>query len=847
VRRRLLAGLVATALLAVAVPPSASSSSVTSADDHGRLIDNTVALFAGTEETNVVPEVQARLSTIDTDARTRLAAMDAAGEGVLFDGLPLGTSDSNLNRAYTYLYDIALATRTPGGTPSELDNDVETQQRVLDGLRWLHDHYYGDQSAGYYGNWFNWEIGISTSVTKTLVLLEDVVAEYDPTLLTDYVESMDLYLRNGENGDVDLGSRFHTGANLADITTNRILQGALLGDDARITKAIDDQLTVLATIDPYDLQHGVTDGYYADGSFIQHHSVAYTGSYGKNMLAKMVQTATIMSGTAYSGGAERLAAIETWVRDGFAPLIHEGWMMEIVKGRAVSRTTTGYTDVVSVVESVVNLAASVPDPDVADELRSYAKFVATSSPVAIDPSTFLLPRTIVGFTSMMDDDDLPAADLNPDSRTVAYNAMDKNVHIRPDYTFALARSSDRISKYEYMNNENLRPWFQADGAYYLYLSGQDQREAFGIDFYTTVDPFRLPGVTAPVEERKTVPELYGTPYYNNPDHPLGFTSSSESQNTYVYFPRGTNTYSGGATLGTFGASGMVQSDDVAFRDRDILPDDFVTYQNTRSTKSWFMLDDEVVVLAAGIDDPQDRAVTTAVDSRIADPADAVAITGSGRDGTPFAGTGADVDLSWLHYANTTQDTSIGYAFLSDKPVSVSDERVARSQRYVRASNPNTTVTKDVFGVTYAHDPAAGSDAVAYALVPGASAADMAAYDEVEVLANTADVQAIEHDGLGLKALNVFSADGGKAGGVEVDGPGSVIVQRHGAARVDLAVSDPTFDRDRVVVVVRGRSMRLADPVDGVTVRPVHGGTRIEVDTHQAHGASVELSLVWGRG
>src|SRR5690625_471653 len=81
---------------------------------------------------------------------------------------------------------------------------------------------------------------------------------------------MDAYLRNGEDGDVDLGSRFHTGANLADITTNRILQGALLGDDARITKAISDQATVLSTIDPYDLQHGVTDGYYADGSFIQH-------------------------------------------------------------------------------------------------------------------------------------------------------------------------------------------------------------------------------------------------------------------------------------------------------------------------------------------------------------------------------------------------------------------------------------------------------------------------------------------------------------------------------------------------------------------------------------------------
>ena len=45
--------------------------------------------------------------------------------------------------------------------------------------------------------------------------------------------------------------------------------------------------------------------------------------------------------------------------------------------------------------------------------------------------------------------------------------MDRNVHRRPGYAFALSRSSARISKYEYMSGENLMPWFQGDGAYYL--------------------------------------------------------------------------------------------------------------------------------------------------------------------------------------------------------------------------------------------------------------------------------------------------------------------------------------------------------------------------------------------
>ena len=62
-------------------------------------------------------------------------------------------------------------------------------------------------------------------------------------------------------------------------TINRILQGAVTSDENRIKKAIDDVMTVFNTIDPANLQYGNTDGFYEDGSFIQHHRVAYTGAY----------------------------------------------------------------------------------------------------------------------------------------------------------------------------------------------------------------------------------------------------------------------------------------------------------------------------------------------------------------------------------------------------------------------------------------------------------------------------------------------------------------------------------------------------------------------------------------
>ncbi|GAA1566692.1 hypothetical protein GCM10009789_20250 [Kribbella sancticallisti] len=830
-RRRLLSFVPAAALL-TAVNPAPASARGMPAGVRGTgvrgagaaaLLANLVGVFAGTAESNARPEVQAKLAAIDRTAQTWLAAMDRAQAGELFAGLPLGTSDPNLNASYLHLYEIALATKRPGPA-SDLQGNTAVRDRVLDKLAWLHANYYGDQSKGYYGNWFTWEIGISTHVGKTLALL-DAPAE----LISTYVASMDAYLRNGKDGDVDLDSRFHTGANLSDITANRIIQGALLDDDARIRKALQDQFTVFATIDPYNLQHGVTDGYYADGSFIQHDSVAYTGSYGKGLLTRVVQTVKTLDGTDYAQSGDLVKVVQGWIEDGFAPLIFEGWMMEIVKGRAISRTATGYDDVAIVVEAIVDLSDYAAAEDAA-RLRSYVKFTARPT---LNPNSFVSPVSVARFADILADGSVAPADLNPASSSVAFNSMDRTVHRRPGYAFALARSSERISKYEYMSGENLMPWFQGDGAYYLYLSGQDQTKAFGVDYLTTVSPYGLAGVTAPVEQRSTVPESYGKAFY---DHPPEFTASSELQNKYVYFPVGTNQYSGGATLGAYGAAGWVQSSDIAYADRESLPSDFVVYRNAESTKSWFLLDDEVVVLAAGVGDKEDRAVTTSLDARLAAPGDAVSLSGVLRNGRAWSGTG-DADLRWLRYANTTTGSSLGYYFLQPSPVSVGLEQVTRSRRVIRTSNPDTAVTKNVFTLTH---QTTGRAALAYALVPHATEAalDSYRYGRLLTLSNTPRLQAIHHHGLNLTAANSFTPGHHQVLGLTINGPASVLTQRHPDHTTTIAVSDPTTTRATITLNVLAR--RLTKLSGDPTIRVTHTatGTRLDYPTHQTHGRTL---------
>jgi hyaluronate lyase len=811
----------------LSVVPVTWAGAARAADGSARVLANTVAVFAGTDASNSRTETAAKRAAIERTARTNLAALDSGAADGLFPGLPLGTSDPNLTTTYQRLYEISLATRTPGISP-DLYGSSAVQDRVIDALRWLHEHFYGDQSKGYYGNWFNWEIGISQHVTRTLVLLAD---RAPAELVTTYLASMDAYLRNGKDGDVDLDSRFHTGANLADITTNRILQGALTADEARIRKALTDQLTVFATVDPYRLRHGVTDGYYADGSFIQHASVAYTGSYGKGLLSRVVQTLKVLDGSGFAHGEELVPVVHGWVRDGFAPLIFEGWMMEAVKGRAVSRTGSGYEDVAVIAEAVVDLA-SLSDGEPASALKAYVKHLRAASPVPLDPTSFVSPLSIVRYADVLADGSVPAADLNPAARSVAFNAMDRHVHRRPGYAFTLSRSSARISQYEYMSGENLVPWFQGAGAHQLYLSGQDQRQAYGVDHLTTVSPYGLAGVTAPVEHRGTVPELYdGKLFYDNPSHPLNFTASSESQNKYVYFPTATGTHSGGAVLGAYGAVGWVLTDDVPWRDKaaGLLPDDFVAYRSARATRSWFLLDDEIVLLGAGVGDAPGagRPVTTTLDTRIAGAGDAVSVS-EGRD--------------WVRWSNPGQGGgSVGYVRLAGPAATPRLTTVTRSRRTVRLSNPDTQVTKQVFTLT--HEQPAGSAplAFAHALLPNAEEAKLRTYDAVQILANTTRLQAVHHKTLGLTCANTFTPGPHHTSALTIDGPASVLVHRQGRT-VSIAVSDPTTERTTVTLTLRGRPLHRVSGDAEIRATPVPGGTRLEVNTDRAYGRSFTVTL-----
>ena len=114
--------------------------------------------------------------------------------------------------------------------------------------------------------------------------------------------------------------------------------------------------------------------------------------------------------------------------------------------------------------------------------------------------------------------------------------------------------SNRIANFEYGNTENAHAWHTADGMLYLYNRDFNQ---FGEGYWTTVDPYRLPGTTV-----DTAPLADGA------------KSSSRSPQSWV----------GGATDGIVASVGMVL-------------DKTNEGQNLKAMKSWFCLMTKLSILA----------------------------------------------------------------------------------------------------------------------------------------------------------------------------------------------------------------------------------------------------------
>jgi hypothetical protein len=236
------------------------------------------------------------------------------------------------------------------------------------------------------------------------------------------------------------------------------------------------------------------DGFYTDGSFIQHTSVPYTGGYGSDLLNSMINLLRLLSGTPYEIIDFDKDNVYNWIYDSYEPLVYKNRMYRNVAGRNISRSASNdHTN--SLISSILCLSEIAPNED-ASRLKSMAKYYIQSDGGSYYTdgklSLISLAKNVVNDTNVQSRGDLLLYKQFPN--------MDRVVQLRPDYGFSVSMYSSRVNNYEISGSlENLKGWFTGYGMTYLYTSDLEQYhdpESNGLSSYwATIDPYRLPGTT----------------------------------------------------------------------------------------------------------------------------------------------------------------------------------------------------------------------------------------------------------------------------------------------------------------------------------------------------------------
>ncbi|MEV5610840.1 polysaccharide lyase 8 family protein [Streptomyces sp. NPDC052225] len=768
-RRQTLA--LAGAAAAVSLPGALASSAAAADDPYEGLLARAARQLTGGTFDPDDTDFAAALTALDTQAATWWRQIDtSAGRTALWADLAPASDPGMFGQSYQRLRTLATAWATPG---TSLTGEPTVLAGLLGALRFLHTTgYHPARSES--GNWWFWEIGAPRALMDTCVLLRASLPADD---LDAYLKTVARFVPNPDRRTNSPGLA-ETGANRADKAVIVALRG-LLARDAAVVALARDGLSDVRDQGRNSLFRYVTsgDGFYADGSFVQHDSVAYTGTYGSVLLGSVGQLIALLAGSEHAVTDPAVSVLHDAVDRTFAPVLFDGLMMDAVRGRAISRERArDHTDGAVTVSYILQLAEGAPQ-SYAERWRAAAKGWILRNRETPYATLVGIPALARAKAVLDDPAVLPADRL---TGHFVFAGMDRVVHRRPGWACALALSSKRIAAYEAGNGENLHGWYTGDGMTYLYEG--DDLDAFGDGFWPTVDPYRLPGTTVDTRARADL----GTG---------GGTGTMRPKNAVA----------GGAVLnGRYGAAAM-----------ELIADG----STLRAKKAWFFVDNAVVALGAGITASDGRTVETIVENRNLHAEGAPRLTVDGHPQPAEPGWSAALtDASWAHLEGTG-----GYVFPAGGPLHALREERTGTWRSLNTGADTGGSTAPVIRryatLWFDHGPSPTSASCAYVLLPGATATATGAWSRsrpVRVVANDTTVQAVESPRLGLLAVHFWAA--GAVGGLRADGPCTVLVRRRDDG-ISVALADPGRTATTVTVQLPFPVRQVVRADDTVQVAP----------------------------
>lgn len=692
-------------------------------------------------------------------------------------------------------------------------------------------------------NWWTWEIGIPKDLIPALILIYDGLTEEQVMAYTEtlYFFQPDPFHEGVINTASTHGQGYREaqGANIIDCSTTAVGLGALREDNELV------YLGMLASSQTFVIQNvedsaqiaanGYNSGFYPDGSYLDHIKVPYLGAYGIEFMKGGAKIPSLLAGTPWKYPEQVQDNLESYIVEGFGNGMYQGMMLDCLKGRSVSRPASS--------NQAAGREAMMIILQIVDSFSQEAKETTLSALKAWLEEDEGFIDSLVGAENMaikkkakeILEDTSIQSNVAPIHKS--YPLMDRVVHRTEDYLFALSMYSERIQNTEIMNDENRFGWHQNNGMTYIY----DEDNQYTENYWNTVNPLRLPGTTV-------VPVNIGT---GKPDG-SGFAQGGDfcSKESWV----------GGTSIGNYGVSGMSFSGET----QGIAGDAPVSYApDLKGKKSWFMFDDEMVCLGAGITNKNmELPVETTIENKKLrkDGSNQLLVNGEKTEipvkeanvkelverTADVSGTSFE-QVNWAHLEGN-QSVGTGYYFPEENTeIQVRRGQTTGSWKDVGTFEGESTENYLEMWVDHGQNPENAS--YSYVLLPETSAEETENYAQapkVTILENSSEVQAVRHETLKITGINFWQEQGGSVDGITSDKAASVMLQETEQGTVKVSVSDPTMKNKGNIQLTFEEE--IADSIqldENVTCEKTENGAVLTFAMAGTNGAAsmAELQLV----
>ena len=692
-------------------------------------------------------------------------------------------------------------------------------------------------------NWWTWEIGIPKDLIPALILIYDGLTEEQVMAYTEtlYFFQPDPFHEGVINTASTHGQGYREaqGANIIDCSTTAVGLGALREDNELV------YLGMLASSQTFVIQNvedsaqiaanGYNSGFYPDGSYLDHIKVPYLGAYGIEFMKGGAKIPSLLAGTPWKYPEQVQDNLESYIVEGFGNGMYKGMMLDCLKGRSVSRPASS--------NQAAGREAMMIILQIVDSFSQEAKETTLSALKAWLEEDEGFIDSLVGAENMaikkkakeILEDTSIQSNIAPVHKS--YPLMDRVVHRTEDYLFALSMYSERIQNTEIMNDENRFGWHQNNGMTYIY----DEDNQYTENYWNTVNPLRLPGTTV-------VPVNIGT---GKPDG-SGFAQGGDfcSKESWV----------GGTSIGNYGVSGMSFSGET----QGIAGDAPVSYApDLKGKKSWFMFDDEMVCLGAGITNKNmELPVETTIENKKLrkDGSNQLLVNGEKTEipvkeanvkelverTADVSGTSFE-QVNWAHLEGN-QSVGTGYYFPEENTeIQVRRGQTTGSWKDVGTFEGESTENYLEMWVDHGQNPENAS--YSYVLLPETSAEETENYAQapkVTILENSSEVQAVRHETLKITGINFWQEQGGSIDGITSDKAASVMLQETEQGTVKVSVSDPTMkNKGNIQLTLEEEIADCVQLDENVTCEKTEKGAVLTFSMAGTNGAAsmAELQLV----